>query len=84
MEVCLEVWRTSMNYKVIRDFRLFRLFRLSYPVKPLFFLFFVFGVNVKCLKAKKKIKSYKDMDSYLCSPANVLFVCFLYLNISIR
>ena len=29
MEVCLEVWRTSMNYKVIRDFR------LLYPVKPL-------------------------------------------------
>ena len=38
--------------------------------------------NIK--SAKKKIKSYKDMDSYLCSPANVLFVCFLYLNISIR
>lgn len=27
MEVCLEVWRTSIFYKVIRDFR------LLYPVK---------------------------------------------------
>ena len=34
--------------------------------KKIFFMFFIFGGYVKSPKGKKKIKSHKDTDSYLC------------------
>lgn len=34
--------------------------------KKIFFMFFIFGVMLSSPKGKKKIKSHKDTDSYLC------------------
>lgn len=50
--------------------------------KKIFFMFFIFGGYVKSPKGKKKIKSHKDMDSYLC--ASYCLVCVSFISEYIR
>ena len=49
--------------------------------KKIFFMFFIFGVMLSSPKGKKKIKSHKDTDSYLCG---LLLSCMRVFHICLN